>query len=170
MKKIACTFLSLCHYTTLKAFIGGSLIIGTASVAHADLRLCNQTSSKISVAIGHKKDGSWKTEGWWNFSPTDDDNACKVLLPGPLTSRFYYVYAMDITKGGEWGGKALLCTQQKEFTIEGIENCIPRGYEQTGFFEVDTSKQESWTIQLTDQDFSYTWTCIIFPRNAAKTV
>ena len=73
-------------------------------------------------------------------------------MPGPLTSRFYYVYATDITKGGEWGGKALLCTQQKEFTIDGIENCIPRGFEQTGFFEVDTSKQESWTIQLTDPE------------------
>lgn len=133
-------------------FVGGSISIGAATIAHADLRLCNKTSSKISVAIGHKRDGSWKTEGWWNFSPTDDDNACKVLLPGPLKSRFYYVYAMDITKGGEWGGKALLCTQQKEFTIDGIENCIPRGFEQTGFFEVDTSKQESWTIQLTDPE------------------
>lgn len=152
MKKIACIIFSLCHYGLITALLGGSLSIATASLAYADLRLCNKTSSKISVAIGYKENDIWKTEGWWNFSPTDDDNACKVLLPGPLGARFYYVYAMDITKGGEWGGTALLCTQQKEFTISGIENCIPRGFEQTGFFEVDTGKQESWTIQLTDPE------------------
>ncbi|MBA4783990.1 MAG: DUF1036 domain-containing protein [Rhizobiales bacterium] len=121
-----------------------------ASPARADLRLCNKTDSKISVAIGYKAEIGWRTEGWWNFDPRADANGCKVLLAGPLHSRFYYVYAIDISNGGEWGGEALLCTRQKEFTIDGIKDCIPRGYEQTGFFEVDTGEQESWTIQLTD--------------------
>lgn len=148
MKKITCTFLSFCHYSThLLAFGFVALSINDA---RADLRLCNQTNSKISVAIGYKGEENWRTEGWWNFTPGVDENPCKVLLSGPLRSRFYYVYAIDISSGGEWAGAAKLCTHQKEFTIDGIKECIPRGYDQTGFFEVDTGKQESWTIQLTD--------------------
>lgn len=150
MKKFTCTFLSFCHYS-IQLFAVGMIALPT-NEARADLRLCNQTDGKISVAIGYKGEENWQTEGWWNFTPGESDNTCKVLLSGPLRSRFYYVYAIDITNGGEWGGKAKLCTHQKEFTIEGAKECIPRGYDQTGFFEVDTGKQESWTIQLTDPD------------------
>ena len=38
----------------------------------------------------------------------------------------------------------------KEFTITGIEDCVARGYERSGFFEVDTGDQKSWTVQLTE--------------------
>lgn len=152
MKKISCTLLSLCHYSTQVIAVTGGIMVFSTYEAHADLRLCNQTNSKISVAIGYKGEEGWRTEGWWNFTPSEESGECKVLLAGPLRSRFYYVYAIDITNGGEWGGEARLCTQQKEFTIDGIKECIPRGYEQTGFFEVDTGKQESWTIQLTDPE------------------
>ena len=51
----------------------------------------------------------------------------------------------------EWSGKAFMCTRDKEFTIKGIEDCLARGYDRTGFFEVDTSEQRSWTVQLTEQ-------------------
>lgn len=119
--------------------------------AQADFRLCNKTQSRISVAIGYKSGENWRSEGWWNFNPREGQ-ACKVLLEGPLSTRFLYVYAIDITHGGEWSGPAILCTHQKEFTIEGIENCIPRRYERTGFFEVDTKNQKSWTIELTDPE------------------
>ena len=43
-----------------------------------------------------------------------------------------------------------MCTRDKEFTIRGIEDCLARGYDRTGFFEVDTSEQRSWTVQLTE--------------------
>jgi uncharacterized membrane protein len=36
------------------------------------------------------------------------------------------------------------------FTIRGIEDCVARGYERSGFFEVDTGEQKSWTVQLTE--------------------
>ena len=45
---------------------------------------------------------------------------------------------------------AFFCTQEKEFTIEGVSDCVARGYQRTGFYEVDTGNQESWTIQLTE--------------------
>jgi hypothetical protein len=69
-------------------------------------------------------------------------------VKGQLVARYYYVYAVDYDRGGEWSGKAFMCTRDKEFTIRGIEDCLARGYDRTGFFEVDTTEQRSWTVQL----------------------
>ena len=44
-----------------------------------------------------------------------------------------------------------MCTREKEFTIAGVEDCLARGYDRTGFYEVDTGEQRSWTIQLTER-------------------
>jgi hypothetical protein len=32
----------------------------------------------------------------------------------------------------------------------GTEDCLARGFDRTGFFEVDTGEQRAWTVQLTD--------------------
>ncbi|KQU52825.1 hypothetical protein ASG72_06190 [Bosea sp. Leaf344] len=108
--------------------------------------MCNTTGSRVGVAIGYRDGQGWITEGWWNLAP----RACETLLRGTLAARFYYVHAVDYDKGGEWTGKSVMCTRNKEFTIRGIEDCLARGYERAGFFEVDTGEQKSWTIQLTD--------------------
>lgn len=121
--------------------------LATAAPARADLRLCNKTTGNIGVAVGYKANDSWVTEGWWNV----EANNCEVVVKGPLNSRYYYVYAVDYDNGGEWGGQAFMCTQEKEFTISGIEDCVTRGFERTGFFEVDTGEQRNWTIQLTER-------------------
>jgi uncharacterized membrane protein len=31
-----------------------------------------------------------------------------------------------------------------------VENCLARGYDRTGFFEVDTGEQKDWRVQFTD--------------------
>jgi len=117
------------------------------SAAQADLRVCNKTSSPVGIAIGYKAERDWTTEGWW----TVEAESCATLLPGPLISRYYYMYAVDYHQGGEWGGSsAFLCTREKEFTIVGVSDCVARGYQRTGFYEIDTGNQESWTIQLTE--------------------
>lgn len=121
-------------------------LFGLAAPAHADLRLCNTTSSRVGVAIGYRDAQGWTTEGWWNIAP----RACETLLRGTLAARFYYVHAIDYDKGGEWTGKSVMCTRNKEFTIRGIEDCLARGFDRAGYFEVDTGEQKSWTIQLTD--------------------
>ena len=125
--------------------VAGALLAGSAP-ALADLRMCNTTSSRVGVAIGYRDAQGWTTEGWWNIAP----RACETLLRGTLAARFYYVHAVDYDRGGEWTGKSVMCTRNKEFTIRGIEDCLARGYERAGFFEVDTGEQKSWTIQLTD--------------------
>jgi uncharacterized membrane protein len=114
--------------------------------AHADFRLCNNATSRVSVSIAYTDGQAWVTEGWWNLKT----GACETLLRGPLAAEFYYVYGMD-ERGGEWKGKAFMCTRDREFRIEGRENCLVRGYDRTGFFEVDTGKDaKNWTVQLTD--------------------
>jgi len=50
--------------------------------------------------------------------------------------------------GGEWKGKAFMCTRDREFRIIGREDCFVRGFDRTGFFEVDTGKEaKNWTVQ-----------------------
>ena len=115
--------------------------------AAADFRLCNRSSSRVGIALGYKDGNSWATEGWWNIGA----NSCETLLRGDLVARFYYVYAIDYDLGGEWSGKAFMCTREKEFTIRGIQDCLARGFDRTGFFEVDTHEQKSWTVQLTER-------------------
>ncbi len=84
------------------------------------------------------------SEGWWNIKPS----ACETLLRGPLAAEFYYVYAID-EHGGEWKGKAFMCTRDREFRIDGREDCFVRGFDRSGFFEVDTGKDaKNWTVQL----------------------
>jgi len=118
----------------------------SATEAKADLRICNKTSSRIGIAVGYKDQTAWATEGWWNLPAS----SCETLLAGPLVSRYYYIYAIDYDRGGEWSGRSFMCTQEKTFTIRGIEDCLKRGFERTGFFEIDTGEQRSWTVQLTE--------------------
>jgi len=114
--------------------------------ASADFRLCNNTSSRVGIALGYKDADGWTTEGWWNIS----SRSCETLLRGTLVARYYYIYAIDYDRGGEWSGQAFMCSRDKEFTIRGTEDCLARGYDRTGFFEVDTGEQRAWTVQLTD--------------------
>jgi len=116
------------------------------SPAAADFRLCNNTASRVGIALGYKDAEGWTTEGWWNVS----SRTCETLLKGTLVARYYYIYALDYDRGGEWSGQAFMCSRDKEFTIKGTENCLARGFDRTGFFEVDTGEQRAWTVQLTD--------------------
>jgi uncharacterized membrane protein len=119
---------------------------GVATPAAADLKLCNTTGSRIGVAIGYQDPAGWTTEGWWNIA----SRACETLFKGALSSRFWYIHAIDYDRGGEWTGKASMCTTDASFTIRGVQDCTRRGYKSDGFFEVDTLEAKDWTIRLTD--------------------
>ncbi len=122
-----------------------SLVID-GGTARADLKLCNTTSSRIGVAIGYRDASDWTTEGWWTLAA----QTCETLFKGALTSRYWYVHAIDYDRGGEWAGQAFMCTTDKAFTIKGTKECSDRGFRRTGFFEVDTQAANDWTIRLTD--------------------
>ena len=133
------------------AILLAGLILGLGWVlvpqpAAADFRLCNNTSSRVGISVGYKENEGWTTEGWWNLPA----RTCETLLRGTLVARYYYIYAVDYDHGGEWSGQAFMCTREKEFTIKGTADCLARGFDRTGFFEIDTGEQPSWTVQLTE--------------------
>lgn len=108
--------------------------------------MCNVTDSRIGVSLGFRDATGWVTEGWWNLGA----RSCETLMRGDLAARFFYVYALDYDRGGEWAGRSYMCTRDREFTIRGVEDCLARGFDRSGFFEIDTAEQKSWTVQLTD--------------------
>jgi uncharacterized membrane protein len=134
------------HGLALAVVIVLAMLSLGATPAAADFRLCNNTSSRVGIALGYKDAEGWTTEGWWNVS----SRSCETLLKGTLVARYYYIYALDYDRGGEWSGQAFMCSRDKEFTIKGTENCLARGFDRTGFFEVDTGDQRAWTVQLTE--------------------
>ena len=129
-----------------KALIAAALVLCVDVPAHADFRLCNNTGNRVSISLSYTDGETWVTEGWWNVKP----NGCETLVRGALAAQYYYAYAMD-ERGGEWKGKAFMCTRDREFKINGRNDCFTRGFDRTGFFEIDTGKDSrNWTVQLTD--------------------
>jgi uncharacterized membrane protein len=118
----------------------------SAAPARADLRICNQSTNQVSIALGYRADKGWQSEGWWVAPPQN----CAIVYQGDLHSRFFYLYVADDIGGGAWDGTNFMCTRDESFTIFGVEDCLARGYERTGFFEVDTQNRTDWTLQLTD--------------------
>jgi uncharacterized membrane protein len=128
----------------IAAALAAALLFGAP--ARADLKLCNTTSSRIGIAIGYRDTTGWTTEGWWTLPA----HTCETLYKGSLSSRYWYVHAVDYDRGGEWAGQSFMCTTSKAFTIRGVKDCAKRGYKRTGFFEVDVQEAADWTIRLTD--------------------
>jgi len=133
MRPLTCAAITIC------------CIVPMTKPARADFRLCNTTEHRVSVAVAYTSGGKWISEGWWNLKA----NGCETLMRGPLAAEFYYVYAMD-ERGAEWKGRTFMCTRDHEFRIVGRQDCFVRGFDRTGFFEVDTGKEaRNWTVQLT---------------------
>ncbi len=130
----------------LAAFVASCVIL-RPTPALADFRVCNATQNLVGVAIGYRASSGWITEGWWHV----EGSTCKTLLEGPLSSRYYYLYAEDAERGGRWDGPVNMCIAESEFKITGVENCIPRGFQRAGFQEYDTGEQANWMVQLTDE-------------------
>ncbi|MGY6707647.1 MAG: DUF1036 domain-containing protein [Rhizobiaceae bacterium] len=121
--------------------------VGASTVAHADFRVCNATQSLVGVAIGYRAQAGWLSEGWWHV----EASSCKTLIEGPLSSRYYYIYAEDAERGGRWEGPVSMCVSDREFKIAGTSDCFARGFQRAGFQEYDTGDQSSWMVQLTDE-------------------
>ncbi len=127
-------------------------LIGTFSVlvpsASADLKVCNNTKSLVGVSVGYREKDDWTVQGWWRIPP----DVCASLIEGALSSRYYYLHAEDADTGGRWRGPVFMCTSSKQYKIKGLKDCFARGFERTGFFEVDTGNQKSWQVRLNEAD------------------
>lgn len=135
-------------FATLVLFLAVPLLLAVAATpARADFRVCNATQSLVGVGIGYRAKAGWITEGWWHI----EGSTCKTLIEGPLSSRFYYLYAEDAERGGRWDGPITMCVAEKEFKIAGVTDCVARGFQRAGFQEYDTGEQANWMVQLTDE-------------------
>ncbi len=121
-------------------------LVISASPVLSDFRVCNDTKSLIGIALGYRLDGNWITEGWWQIP----GETCASVIEGDLNSRYYYIYAEDADRGGQWRGDIFMCTSDREFRIDGVQDCFARGHKRTGFFEVDTGDKGSWMVRLTE--------------------
>ncbi|MBO0902706.1 DUF1036 domain-containing protein [Jiella sonneratiae] len=133
----------------LASLAGAAFLLGaplTAGAARADFRVCNGTQSLVGVAIAYRAEAGWTTEGWWRIPAT----TCKSIIEGPLSSRYYYLYAEDADGRSRWAGPINLCIAENEFKITGRKDCLKRGYQRMGFREYDTGEQASWMVQLTE--------------------
>jgi len=133
-------------YPLLFLLLTVTAVLSLGGTARADFRVCNGTKDLVGVAIGYRAEPGWTTEGWWQIP----GNSCATLIEGPLSSRYYYLYAEDAARGGRWGGDIDMCVADNEFKIVGIQDCFARGFQRMGFKEYDTGRQGSWMVQLSD--------------------
>ncbi len=116
--------------------LAATALIAMTGTAAAELRVCNDSGVKRSLAIGYSDNGVWTSEGWWNIEAGD----CAVPIPGPLRQR--YIYWRATTAGEEFAHENFLfCVTPDPFTIVGDTDCTARGYDEAGFRVVDTGTE-----------------------------
>ncbi len=134
------------HLPPLSVFLVvlGIAFLGSNSPASANFNVCNPTQEPVAVAIGYSDGNGWVSEGWWAIAPQD----CAAILQGELTAQYYYVRAQNGTNTISWGGPATLCVLREAFVIKGRTKCAQRGYQETGFRQVDTGEAKQWDLLL----------------------
>ncbi len=75
--------------------------------------------------------------------------SCETLLRGNLVARFYYIYALDYDRGGEWSGQAFMCCATG-IHHQGHRETAWRAVSTARLFRGRTAEQRSWTVQLTE--------------------
>lgn len=133
----------------------GFAVAAAPAPARAAMLFCNQTRSVIEAALGHRLEGGWMSEGWWQIQP----GQCARVYNKPLNQRFYFYYARALTikaKDGDgvltWSGKYNFCIDNKAFRIDGDTGCEARGYRPQGFQEVDIGqRQKDYTLTFRDE-------------------
>ena len=115
-----------------------------ATAAQAEFAVCNQSFDVVNLAVGQYENGLFVSRGWWTVGP----NQCANVIRDELTARYVYVFAQDVFGNEILSGTVPLCIATERFEIIGEGNCLPRGYIEARFVEVDTLRTERWTLYL----------------------
>lgn len=132
----------------LSCFVG-CVLLGV-SPAQAAFLFCNETKIGLEAAFGYREGGVWISEGWWQIQP----GQCARVYNKALDQRFYFYHARPVSEleNKVWEGKYSFCTDKKAFRIEGDNQCAPRGYQRSGFQEVDIGNgRRDYTLTFRDQ-------------------
>lgn len=135
----------LCRTLCLTAMLCAVLLL-VVRPAQADFAVCNKSSNGAVVAIAYKRDGDWRSEGWWRVRPKQ----CRTIIRGPLRSQIYYLHAAHEGVDGDWDGNKWFCVKSRNFSLKGRQDCRQRGLGHAGFFEIDTGKKLTWVQNLSD--------------------
>lgn len=128
----------------LAATLAGAASVALPSTASASLDICNESQSRVGVALGYYVQDDWVSEGWWHL----EGGQCSAVIQSDLSARYYYLFAIDFDAGGGWSGYSTLCVEPGEFTISGRRECEARGHHTAGFMEVDTMNSPNWIVRL----------------------
>lgn len=118
--------------------------------AHADYRFCNATSYVLDGAIAFDTGGKLTSRGWLRMPPGE----CGIAVEGPVAIENYYVFArsIDAHEGSikYFSGNESFCIVERDFEIEGREQCAMRGYDSADFLRVSTKPGKDWTTTFSE--------------------
>ena len=121
--------------------------------AHAELKLCNQTSYVLYAAVGIQQSAQIVTRGWTRVVPGD----CGTTVEEPLAASGYFIYARSapntLPDERSWGGQNRYCIRDGNFWLQMPANagaCKPDGAMLAPFAPVATGGAKSWTMTLTE--------------------
>ncbi|HEY1962925.1 MAG TPA: DUF1036 domain-containing protein, partial [Rhizomicrobium sp.] len=130
----------------------GTLFVGAAT-AHAELRLCNQTSYIVYAALGAATKSELDTRGWTRIVPGD----CATPIPDPLNAPAYFVYAHTSQAHSgpsrAWGGNVMICARDTNFFQKmklPIHACPGSEYYKMPFAVLDRHGKSSWTMTFSE--------------------
>ncbi|MEQ9519377.1 MAG: DUF1036 domain-containing protein [Parvibaculum sp.] len=119
--------------------------------AKSGLSFCNMSDFLVWGAVGYERAGNFVSSGWIRIEP----QRCEKAIKGELTQQYYYAYAEAVDAVGLvarrrgqdliWSGNHTFCTKGTRFEIEGREACAERGFDETGFKQIDTGDALVWT-------------------------
>ena len=119
----------------------GAAIIGSASVAYADLKICNRMSYVVEAAIGIDDKGASATRGWFRIDPAQ----CRTVAPGAITADRLLLNARALSVYGTspvpQSGSDMLCVASGNFVIAAARDCRS-GQSPVPFTEVKPSTDD----------------------------
>ena len=140
--------------------------------AEVGLTLCNETKERVWGAMAFRRDGIWRSRGWWAVEAGE----CGQLSTEPLSGLSPHIFALqedtsrppvdpddpetdeeppdnpdrrlrtDATQPSQF------CISDAKFAAVGRDQCRDRGYVPTSF-RVLPDDQDGVTITVTDADF-----------------
>jgi len=143
---------------TLRRLSSGAGLLFAAALAwplaaHAELKICNQTSYILYTAVGSATQAELDAHGWVRIEPGD----CGVGIDNALTAPAYFIYAKTSQAHAgaarAWGGKVPICARDTNFNTKTklpIKGCPGSDYYRMPFALVERHGRTSWTATLTE--------------------
>ena len=127
-------------------------LFALSSTAHAQYKVCNETSYAIQTAVAGKEAGELISRGWTTVFP----GFCETLIAQPLKESTYYLHGRSaighLGPMRHWAGDVGFCIKPGDFEIKGEDNCEKRGYQEAMFDVIETGRSKSWETTFTEPE------------------